>query len=252
MKFLISMEDIYKLNKESIAKLRAAIKSVNFESNFRAQYLKGKDNGFAKEDLEVLDGSYKIPEIKLRADKNGKYDFENAKLIYETFDFLTPEEADDPRLWVYLSNCHFYDYTKVRWLSSSSSAKLFERRLLYEGAGRGVRTRNSISRLWWTAHLTLQEVIVDGIITKDWSHTKAIFDVQDLQVGLLERNMGSYPIVLRSFLNFYLKNKSKMISNVIQKMIKELNNIGGVYFLPFLDELKINEILIKLFNKYKN
>jgi hypothetical protein len=60
MKFLNSMEEIYKLNKESIAKLRAAIKSVNFESNFRAQYLKGKDNGFAKEDLEVLDGSYKI------------------------------------------------------------------------------------------------------------------------------------------------------------------------------------------------
>ena len=195
-----------------------------------------------------MDGCYKIPEIKLKADRKGKFDFENSKRNYEAFNFLTPEEADDPRLWVYLSTCHFYEYTKVRWLSSSSSPKVFERRLLYEGAGRGVRTRNSISRLWWTAHLTVKKE-GDKI---DWKHTKAIFDVQDLQVGLLERNLGSYPEILRSFLNFYLKNKLQMKSTVIQLMIKELNNIGGVYFLPFIEKSNINNILQTLFNKYKS
>jgi hypothetical protein len=242
------MEKIYKLKHESISKLRIAIKSEDFETNFRGQYLSGSENGFSAEDLEILPGNYEIPAIVLNADKKGKYDFENAKLIYETFNFLTPEEADDSRMWVYLSNCHFYEYTKTRWLSSTSSEKVFERRVLYEGTGRGVRTRNSISRLWWTAHLTYQEEVTG----KEWDLTKAIFEMQDLQVGLLERNMGSYPIVLKGFLNFYLINKSKMKSTIVQEMAKELNNVGGVYFLPSLDEERVQEILETLFEKYKD
>ena len=242
------MIEIYKLNEKSITKLKAAIRSADFETEFKVKYLKGKDNGFSKDDLELLLGSYKVPDIKLKLDKKGKYDFENSILIYETFNFLTPEEADDPRLWVYLSNCHFYDYTRERWLSSTATAKVFERRILYEGAGRGVRTRNSISRLWWTAHLTYQK---DGV-DKEWDLTEAIFDIQDLQVGLLERNMGSYPLILNGFLKFYLKNKSQMKSTLIQSMVKELNNIGGVYSLSFLDEKKVQEILETLYKKYKD
>jgi hypothetical protein len=232
----------------NIAKLKAAIKSADFETEFKVNYLKGKDNGFSKDDLELLPGNYKVPGIKLKQDKKGKYDFENSKLIYETFKFLTPEEADDPRLWVYLSNCHFYDYTRERWLSSTSTEKVFETRILYEGAVRGVRTRNSISRLWWTAHLTYQK----DAVGKEWDLTKAIFDVQDLQVSLLERNMGSYPLILKGFLDFYLRNKSKMKGKLIQCMVKELNNIGGVYSLSFLDEERIKEILKTLYNKYKD
>jgi hypothetical protein len=241
------MVKIKKLKNESISKLRAAIKSDDFETVFKPKFLDGKDNGFSSDDLELLEGHYEVPEITLKIDKKGKYDFENAKLIYETFRFLTPEQADDGRLWVYLANCHFYEYTKERWLSSTSSQNLFSRRILYEGTGRGVRTRNSISRLWWTAYLTYEP----HNLGKEWDLTKAIFELQDLQVGLLERNMGSYPKVLKTFLAFYLEKKSEMKSTIVQEMVKELNNIGGVFCLSFLEEDQINEILKTLFEKYK-
>jgi hypothetical protein len=241
------MERIYKLKNDSIAKLRLAIKSTDFEKVFRPKYLDGKDNGFSAEDLELLEGYYEVPEVTLKLDKKGKFDFENAKKIYEAFRFLTPEQADDSRLWVYLSNCHFYEYTKTRWLSSSASPEVFERRILYEGSGRGVRTRNSISRLWWTAFLTYDEARKGD----EWGLTKAIFEMQDLQVGLLERNMGSYPNILKSFLRFYLLKKSEMKSTIVQEMAKELNNIGGVYCLSFLDDDRVEKILEKLFEKHK-
>ena len=69
------MEKIYKLKHESISKLRIAIKSEDFETNFRVKYLSGSDNGFTSEDLELLPGNYEIPAIALKADKKGKYDF---------------------------------------------------------------------------------------------------------------------------------------------------------------------------------
>ena len=47
------MVEIYKLNSESISKLKNAIKSVDFESNFKIKYLKSSDNGFSKENLNL-------------------------------------------------------------------------------------------------------------------------------------------------------------------------------------------------------
>lgn len=238
---------IKKLKNESIEKLRAAIVNDDFETVFKPNYLSEKDNGFSSNDLEVLEGYYEVPEIELKLDKNGKFDFENAKLIYEAFKFLSPEQADDSRLWVYLANCHFYEYTKTRWLSSATSQKSFTTRILYEGVGRAVRTRNSISRLWWTAHLTYDT----GNVGNEWGLTKAIFELQDLQVGLLERNMGSYPNILKTFLRFYLEKKNEMNRVIVQEMVKELNNIGGVFCLSFMDEDQLQEILNTLFEKYK-
>ena len=241
------MMKIKKLKNESIEKLRAAIVNDDFETVFKPNYLSDKDNGFSSNDLEVLEGYYEVPEIELKLDKNGKYDFENAKLIYEAFKFLTPEQADDSRLWVYLANCHFYEYTKTRWLTSNSTQKVFVRRILYEGVGRSVRTRNSISRLWWTAHLTYDT----GNVGNEWDLTKAIFELQDLQVGLLERNMGSYPNILKAFLSFYLEKKTEMKAVIVQGMVKELNNIGGVFCLSLMAEDQLQEILNTLFEKYK-
>ena len=242
------MKKIYKLTTESVSKLRAAIYSVDFESNFKETFLSGPNNGFSENDLEKVDGFYEIPDISLKIDKTGKFDFENAKLLFESLRFLTPEAADDQRLWVYLSNCYFYEYTVTRWLTTKSTKEVFSRRLLYEGNGRGVRTRNSISRLWWTAYLTLETS--NG--TDDWSLTKAIFEKQDLQVGLLERNMGSYPNILKGFLKFYIEKKADFNSTIIQQMIKELNNIGGVYNLPSLDDAKVRKLLETIFEKNKN
>lgn len=242
------MRKIYKLTTESVSKLRAAIYNNDFESNFKQTFLSGPNNGFSENDLEKVDGFYEIADISLKNDKTGKFDFENSKLLFETLRFLTPEAADDQRLWVYLSNCYFYEYTVARWLTTKSSREVFARRLLYEGNGRGARTRNSISRLWWTAYLTLETS--NG--SDDWSLTKAIFEMQDLQVGLLERNMGSYPNILKGFLKFYIEKKADFNSTIIQQVLKELNNIGGVYNLPSLDDVKVRKLLETLFDKHKN
>ena len=47
------MIEIYKLNEKSIAKLKAAIRSADFETEFKVKYLKGKDNGFSKFKIDI-------------------------------------------------------------------------------------------------------------------------------------------------------------------------------------------------------
>jgi hypothetical protein len=242
------MEKVFKLTTESVKKVKANFKSSDFESRVKPLYLDKNISNFelSSNGLEVLDGFYEIPSFDLKSDKTGKYDFHNSKIIYEAFKFLSPEEADDSRLWVYLTHSLCFDYSRTRWLSSNSSNEVFERRLLYEGDGRGSRTRNAISRLWWTAYLTYN----NDEPGNEWNLTEAIFEIQDLQVGLLERNMGSYKNVLTGFLKFYLLNKGVMKSTVIQAMIKDLNNLGGVYFLPILDADSLDKILKKLLTKH--
>jgi hypothetical protein len=245
------MQKIYKLSEASIDKLLRRVKD-DFE-NIKNKYIDKKEEGFIvdNDDLKLLDGFYEISEsINLKLDKDGKFDFENSKLIFEALKMLSPAEADDPRLWVYLTHFVFYDYTKFRWANNSMNAAVILDRFFYIGTGRGTRTKNSISRLWWTAYLTVRKNESDE--TKKWELTKAIFSNQDLQVSLLERRMGSSENVRTAFLEFYLANKSRMSGKVIQLLARDLNNSGGVSVLTLLPQEEIYQKLSELLDNYGN
>jgi hypothetical protein len=243
------MDKIYKLNQSSLEILQRKIKD-DFDS-IKNRYIDKAQQPFEPETdgITLLEGHYEIPAgFKLLEDKDGKNDFENSKLIYSAFDMLTPSDADDARLWVYLTHVTFYNYTKVRWTSKSTNADVLTDRFFYQGTGRGTRTKNAISRLWWTAHLTVRKNETD--VEKKWELTKAIFSNQDLQVSLLERAMGSYENVRTSFLEFYIANKSKINGKKIQLLARDLNNSGGVYLLTLLSKNEITKKLEKLLNSY--
>lgn len=111
-------------------------------------------------------------------------------------------------------------------------------RFFYEGNSLVARSRNALSRLWWTAHLTVNHD-TDNEDLK-WALTKTIFSTQDIQVSLLERKLGLYENIRTPFLEFYQDNKEIVNSKKIQKIIRELNNYGGVISLTELtnDDVK--------------
>ena len=63
-------------------------------------------------------------QIVLETDGTGKFDFENAKKIYELFKDLTPADANDSRLWVRLTHDHCHDYMVKRWMDKPKSEKV--------------------------------------------------------------------------------------------------------------------------------
>jgi hypothetical protein len=243
------MDKIYKLTQSSLEILQRKLKD-DFDS-IKNRYVDKAQQPFVPETdgFALLEGHYEIPSgFTLIDDKDGKYDFDNSKLIYSAFDMLTPSDADDARLWVYLTHVTFYNYAKGRWTSKSTNADVLIDRFFYQGTGRGTRTKNAISRLWWTAHLTVRKDESDE--AKKWELTKAIFSSQDLQVSLLERAMGSYENVRNAFLEFYILNKSIINGKKIQMLARDLNNSGGVYLLSLLSKDEITKKLEKLLVSY--
>lgn len=243
------MYKIHKLTQYSLEILQRKIKD-EFDSIID-RYIHKDSEAFKHEEdgLFILEGHYEIPkDFALIEDKDGKYDFDNAKKIYNVLNMLSPADADDARLWVYLTHVTFFKYSKTRWTSKNTTAEVIIDRFFYQGSGRGTRTKNAISRLWWTANLTVRKNETND--EKKWELTKAIFSSQDLQVSLLERAMGSYENVRTAFLEFYISNKAKINGKKIQMLARDLNNSGGVYLLSLLSKDEITEKLDKLLSGY--
>jgi hypothetical protein len=237
--------EIKKLTQTSVRNLLNKVKT-EFDS-IRPKYLDEKSIGFNLDNdlLKCVNGVITISDINLDAKKT---DFENAKLLFEKLNNkLTPEDADDERLWTYLTHFIFYRYTKDRWINEEKSSDVIRDRFFYEGSGRLVRTRNAIARLWWIPYLTYNP---NGTSEQEkWKYTEAAFSKQEVFVSLFERNMGSYINVRKSFLNFIIENNPP--TKEIQFLARKINNLGGVYLLPSLSEEKLTEVLNKEHEDYK-
>jgi hypothetical protein len=197
---------------------------------------------FANDNIETIsNGIYNISNIQLIEDHNGSHDFENAKLIYSAFSFLTPTEANDERLWTALTHHYFHKYCVSRWMNQESKKDSVIDRFFYEGNSLVARSRNAISRLWWTAHLTINKEAESEELK--WRLTKIIFSTQDIQVSLLERKLGLYENIRTPFLEFYQENKDSMNSKKIQQIIRDLNNYGGVISLTELSSQEVKDLI---------
>ena len=208
--------------------------------------------------LDLVDkGSYEIEDkyfryrdaqMKLETDGLGKFDFDNAKIIYKAFEGLTPADANDERLWVRLTHDHCHKYMVKRWMGGKEkSEKTIEERFFYKGRAQSARVRNGIARLWWIAHLTLQPHETDE--EKKWMFTKAICESQDFITSILERTMGTYPNVRIGVLEYYIENKAAFGSSKskkIQQILRDLNNYGGVNLLPLMSKNEVKDIISKL------
>ena len=201
----------------------------------------------------VQSGSYSLEasnfrpfdnQIVLETDGTGKFDFENAKKIYELFKDLTPADANDSRLWVRLTHDHCHDYMVKRWMDKPKSEKVVLERFFYLGSGQSARVRNGVARLWWIAHLTVQKNETED--SEKWMYTKAICESQDFITSILERTMGTYENVRFGVLEYYLENKDKFGSSKskkIQHILRDLNNYGGVNLLPLMSKDDVKEIV---------
>jgi hypothetical protein len=208
----------------------------------------------------VATGNYEIEDkyfssldfqLKLIDDNSGNYDFENCKIIYEIFKDLTPSDANDERLWVRLTHDHCHKYIVKRWMTASNgkikSKDVIKERFFFKGRSQNARVRNGISRLWWIAFLTIQHNEINE--EERWKYTKAICESQDFITSILERTLGTYQNVRFAILEYYIENKESFgnsKSKKIQKLIRDLNNFGGVNLLPLMTKEDVKLIIQKL------
>jgi hypothetical protein len=108
--------------------------------------------------------------------EKGDTDSEDADLFYDSFSFLTPLQAVDPRLWVYMAHFPGLDYTLSRYPIPNGDQEAVDwigshffcdghgtftadgEQLVKSGRGaeRALRQDSAFSRLWWMGHIANQ------------------------------------------------------------------------------------------------
>ena len=65
--------------------------------------------------------------LNLTAKSGGKYDAQNANIIFNAFNNMSPNQAYDERIWVAATHTFGLEFTRKRWLSESLSTTLMTR-----------------------------------------------------------------------------------------------------------------------------
>jgi Family of unknown function (DUF6339) len=173
-------------------------------------------------------------------------DYEASKLIYSWLDKLSIPQANDEKLWVFLSHVQFERYSNIRWGRDNISEDTIKERWFYKGIGNATKLHNSISRLWWFSHLIKS---VD-VVNYD-RNLKLLLSLQQIQVDLLERNIGRCKPLVKAFFNSLHKNIDKIkdsgdAGGKISRWIKLINRQGGVYFYDLLPEERMSSVFERI------
>ena len=170
-----------------------------------------------------------------------KQDAEAAIIIHKIFNKIDNYEANDERLWGYLTCVIFKKYVIDRWsFTKNSSGEKFKNRFFYEGNGTTTRAYNAIARLYWAAERTY-----DKQNSSDPYHLTKMFYLKQDIATLYERNLGGYPTLLKEYLIFIENNKDKIkiTSKIAQQLNAGINARGGVQDLSLLSSADIREVI---------
>lgn len=170
--------------------------------------------------------------------------------VYQELSMLTPHQAIDERLWVWLSHFQYPEYITKRWLSSGSDKEgEIERRIIahhFTGDSRSVIRDHGLSRLWWlgrTANLVYPDdpkLFLDVILHR-----------QDIRSALIERPSLSMNInVLRAVFEIMLEQWNEERENArlferesFRDWMRRLNSRGGVVLLDSLPKGALEKTL---------
>lgn len=191
----------------------------------------------------------KLSNLKLR-DGQELYDFENCLVIIKALEDLSPYEARDERLWVYLSHTLLLDYARSRWPIPEDDSEAVEhiKKHFFARDKRQIEVHNVASRLWWMAYLCRR---ISNIM-KIEDALRAFLFRSDVRANIVERPTTSQCIPLFAALLKKLEQSRKgacklFERDIFRQMMREINSVGGSRLLECLDssqaELVLDEII---------
>jgi len=197
-------------------------------------------------------------------------DSQNSQLVFEDIGPIARSNASNPRLWVYLALVTYREYMESRWPLSDGSGLSDEaedasddeveasagaeepgkksdawrrraaKRWVFPNASRRALERHGIARLWWAAELT----VIDE--PDRYRLTKALTSNQDLWQAVLDREIGSLPIVRQAILEKVSTTPSTR--NQYRDLMKELYLEHGFRDLALLSLGEVSELVKELWS----
>jgi Family of unknown function (DUF6339) len=181
-------------------------------------------------------------------DENGecRSDVDCTQLIYQWLSGLTPVQAADSRLWIFLTHCTYAEYMLKRWVPSLARAEnkgdVIIDRWFFRGEGARTKMHNGVARLWWFGHVT------HDLASTPFELTETLLSLQDIQTAILERSLGRCPAVVKAVLQALRKYWSQLEQtpqrgNLIQEWAKDIRLRGGAYLLDVVPEERLTHVV---------
>jgi hypothetical protein len=238
------------VNSSILAKLKSEIPA-------NLDYYKGDaefvSSMFEQEKWSIPTRIYTLQEMKLQEPSGSqKYDLANTKIVYEALKHMTPLQASDERLWVYLSHVTFWKYMRSRWgltdNNDNPAGYVGEHYFVAGSRGRAL-LRNGISRLWWYGYLTY-----DNSRDNKYELTELLLSKLDITQQLLERSFSRSrkvsTAVLSSILELDDTNREKAVKRqTFRNLMIYINYRGGVSVLDAMSEEDIRSMIIEAYDR---
>jgi hypothetical protein len=182
-----------------------------------------------------------LPALKF-PDKGGElYELENTITLHSALKDLTPSQAADERLWVWLAHGPYWEYMRNRWPAENATEGQLSRYLLEHYFLGDARTlvRHGLARFWWYGHCTY-----DAGAEDPYAFTRLLLRTSDARQSLTERRFWRNREVLRGLLrrvaqlldegfDFYVPRER------FRRLCKTFNTFGGTVLLDALDDKDI-------------
>lgn len=180
-----------------------------------------------------------------------KHDSENSYTVFQALKNLTPHQATDERLWVYLCHTDCKEYTSNRWLSPTvpKDSKTVQKEISHffvpsKSKQRNLFRSNAVSRLWWMGYLA-DQVAPD----EPQQFLEILLHKQDVAVQVLTRSITQNRqllVPIYEILKEDWKKEKRMFDRaVFRQWMSKIDIYGGVVLLDALSEEQMRNKLIQ-------
>lgn len=208
---------------------------------------------FVYEEKEVFENTTiltEYPELIL-PEPGDNHDFENAKIIFDTYKDMTPVQATDVRIWTYLAHVTYWEYMQKRRPVNDQPV---DKKVSYILQHYFIETLNSknlmrhdISLLWWAAYLTY-----DSDREDPYQLTEELFSMLDYTRQLLPGTQGRNRNFVQALLEFVIENKEVFKNykeSKVRFLMRKANYVSGYKNFPALPKGTIKIIFRQYINE---
>ena len=228
-----------------VEKLKSNLKNNNGEA-----YLSSTFRHDEKEVLENTTISTEYPEL-IMPEANNNHDFENAKIIFDTYKEMTPVQATDVRIWTYLTHVTYWEYMQkrrpVHEQQEQKRVSYILQHWFIENLNSSNLMRNDISLLWWAAYLTY-----DQDRENPYELTEELFSMLDYTRHLLPGTQGRSRNFVQALLEFVIENKDifkNYKESKVRFLMRKANYVSGYKNFPAIPKGTIKAIFRQYINE---
>ena len=171
----------------------------------------------------------------------------NALTVYQGLSELTPHQASDERLWVYLCHQERPEYVAGRWLNArpAEDAKAIQevKNHFFAVGNRALIRDNGLSRLWW-----LGKIATDVAPEDPHEFLNILLHRQDVRSALIERpsvsmNRQVLRVIYQEMQRHWSNGGQLFERETFRRWMRALNRRGGVILLDALPDKALADLV---------